>query len=78
MLSTIGLVIIVVGWIWQLVSVCKTNNQIQKNFLALYAIGVVLLVVDGFMADLISLAIPNAICLIAVLAILFCMKERQV
>jgi cytochrome c oxidase assembly factor CtaG len=52
MLATVGLLIIVVAWVIQLATTSKENNQILLMFVALYTIGALLLVLDGFQTGL--------------------------
>jgi hypothetical protein len=46
-----GLAVIAVAWLDQLYKVFKGNKEIQKLFIALYLIGVALLVVDAGLTD---------------------------
>lgn len=65
MLSEIGLVLIAIGWLLQLNKVWAGKNKaICPQFVAAYIAGVALLVVDGFQAGLLNLALPNALCIV--------------
>lgn len=55
--SIVGLFIITLGWILQLVS--KEPKLIKPTFVGFYALGVLLLVIDGYLAGLYNLAILN-------------------
>jgi chromate transport protein ChrA len=48
MLTTIGLVLVSLAWIFQVYQVFKGKKEIQKTFLGLYILGVVFLVINGF------------------------------
>lgn len=69
MIALIGLVLIVIGWILQFLLMDK-KKKISVSFVILYALGVILLVYDGFSAGLNDLAIANLISLIVSLAVL--------
>jgi hypothetical protein len=63
-IALIGLVILVIGWIVQLVYSWKGKKEIQPWFIILYGWGVILLVIDGFVNKLTDLAILNLVSLI--------------
>ncbi len=48
MVANIGLAIIGIAWIYQMVRVLRTGTAVYAIFLALYALGTLLLVIDGF------------------------------
>jgi hypothetical protein len=56
--SFIGLIIIVIAWLIQLVSMHK-SNKINPFFVSGYALGVLFLVYAGFSANMITLAVGN-------------------
>lgn len=58
MLTYIGLVLIVIGWGYQLFS---KKKEIQVPFVLAYCLGVILLAVDGFTSGLTTIAILNTI-----------------
>ncbi|MFH0906552.1 MAG: hypothetical protein V1824_04410 [archaeon] len=59
-LSIIGLVLIILAWIAELFKMGELK-QIRPCFIALYILGVVFLVIDGFSSNLTTLAILNLI-----------------
>jgi hypothetical protein len=63
-LSIIGLILIVIGWLIQASYMFKGQKTIKPLFVIAYMIGVLLLIIDGFMSNLISLAIFNLISMI--------------
>ncbi len=70
MFASIGLGIVVLAWISQLVAlISKQNHRIQPLFVLLYALGVVLLVIDGFSAGLTTLAYLNLASLVCALLV---------
>jgi hypothetical protein len=71
MLSTIGLILIIVGWGIQLFS---KKKSIAKNFILAYCLGVVLLVIDGWLSGLTNLAVLNSLSFVAALAVYFKIK----
>ena len=68
-LSLIGLSLVVIGWLVQLVKM-KKDKKINKYFVILYALGVLVLVYDGFNSGLTNLAIANLISLIVSILVL--------
>jgi len=69
-----GLVIIIIAWIIQLMAVLKKNKEIKQEFVIGYAMGVALLVIDGFMNNLTMLASLNLICIVVSIAVLIKLK----
>jgi CDP-diglyceride synthetase len=73
-IALIGLVLIIIGWAIQAYYVYNGKKEVHQLFIAAYMIGVLLLVIDGFMNNLTSLAILNLISLVVsglVLVMLF-------
>jgi hypothetical protein len=66
MVTYIGLLIIIIGWGIQLLS--KERN-IQKSFVLIYSLGVILLVIDGFLEGLMYLAILNLVSFLVSIAV---------
>ena len=62
-LSIIGLSIVIIGWLVQLVKM-KKDKKINKYFVMLYVLGVLILVYDGFASGLTNLAIANLVSLV--------------
>lgn len=71
MLANLGLLAIIGGWVIQLLSINKKKNQVQPSFVAVYGLGVLLLVVDGFQSGLTNLAVLNLISLIIATLVLY-------
>jgi hypothetical protein len=77
MLTLIGLGLIVVAWIYQLVSVVTGNKNIRLGFVGGYALGVLILVADGFVAGLTAIASLNlASLVVALLAGVFLIRKK--
>lgn len=62
-MTIIGLLFIVAAWVLQYVAVSKKNYKLQPSFVSLYAIGVLALVVQGFMQEQYLTSFLNAIAL---------------
>lgn len=78
MLTFIGLGVIVFAWIYQFVSISFGNRNIQPAFVGIYAIGVLLLVVDGFMSGLSTIAAFNLVSfVVALLTLLLLVKKGE-
>lgn len=50
-LVSIGLIVIGIAWIVQLVMSWKGNNKIQPAFILLYMLGVLLMLVSGYLGN---------------------------
>jgi len=68
-LSIIGLSIVIIGWLVQLVKM-KKDKKINKYFVMIYALGVLVLVYDGFASGLTNLAIANLVSLVVSILVL--------
>jgi hypothetical protein len=77
MIAQIGLTFIIIGWLMQLKYMLNKKNEIQFSFVSFYALGVALLVVDGFQNNLLSLTILNSISLLASILVLFKLKNKN-
>ena len=76
-MAIVGLALIVIGWIIQLVYAFKGKKEIQPRFIIAYAVGVLLLVVDGFICEAITIASLNLICLVVAAVVLFKVKPQR-
>ena len=77
MLTFIGLGVIVLAWLYQLVSLASGNQNLRFAFAGLYALGVVALVVDGFMSGMQTIAYFNLASLVAALLVgVFILKKK--
>ena len=74
MIAEIGLAFLILGWIVQLFQSWKGSKEIHKGFLFLYIIGVIMLVIDGYMSNLVSLAVLNLVSFVVALLVLLRMK----
>lgn len=70
MLTNIGLSIIVIAWIYQLFVSLKKSHFLSTGFIAIYSLGVILLVIGSFNAGLDTLGNINAISLAVALTVL--------
>lgn len=64
MLSAIGLILIIAGWIVELKELWLGKNAISQKFLALYALGVLFLAYDSYKMGLEAIAFLNFFCFI--------------
>ena len=71
-MAHIGLLFVILGWGYQLFS---KGAELKPTFILIYALGVILLVIDGFMNNLTTLAVLNGVSLLTALAVLF--KSRK-
>ena len=65
MMAYIGLIIIALGWFYQLNSISKKKREISLVFVIGYVVGVGLLIVDGLTNQLTTLAALNSVTLLA-------------
>ena len=74
----VGLVLLVIGWVIQLVHLMKggkNKNEIQQSFIMVYGLGIILIVLDGLLAGQLIAPALNLAVLILALAII--MKTRK-
>lgn len=69
MIAILGLILIIAGWIMQIRHLKKDNNLCIK-FVALYSLGVLLLVIDGFWNGPMWIVLLNLVSLVAALVVL--------
>jgi len=69
MLSQIGLMIVIVAWLIQYISLTKKSGKISPMFLIFYGVGISFLVIDGFNNGLRELSYLNTIALVAALLV---------
>lgn len=72
-MTSIGLIIIIVAWAFQLRGKAKV---LKKEFVIIYAIGVLLLAIDGFSSGLYELAILNLASFSAALLVFLRLKSK--
>lgn len=76
MLTSIGLGLIILAWAYQLLMVVRGRRNITPLFAGVYALGALLLVIDGFSAGLTSLAYLN-LATLALSAAVFALLMRS-
>jgi hypothetical protein len=69
-----GLVLIIAGW---LVQYFAKKDNLQMWFVALYAIGVALLVIDSFLYGTTMIALLNLVSLIVAILVLWKIKGKK-
>ncbi len=72
MLSNIGMVLIILGWLIQLLT--KEKNM-KVSFVLIYSLGVAFLAFDGLRSGVTTLGILNLISCITAFAVLFKIKK---
>lgn len=58
-MASTGLLIIILGWVIQLISVYTGAKRIRMSFVLMYCLGVILLVIEGYNSGIQSFAILN-------------------
>ena len=76
MLTTIGLTLIVIGWIFQFSSVLQGASDLKRFFVVFYVLGVLLLVIDSYMNKLTTIASLNLIALLLSGFVVFKLKKE--
>ena len=78
MLTTIGLVIICVAWAYEFYLITsKKDTLFGSMFVGIYALGVLLLVIDGFMLGADSITWLNLVSFIISVGILFMLPKKD-
>ena len=77
MLTTIGLTLIVIGWVFQFSSVLQDKKEIRMLFVAPYVLGALLLVIDGYMSKMTTSASLNLIVLLLSAFVLVKLKSKE-
>ena len=77
MLTNLGLIVIFAAWVYQARHMHKGAMTIQKTFVNLYILGVLLLIVDGFSAGLTTTLSLNLLSLIAALTVWMSVKKGK-
>ena len=72
-----GLILLIIAWLLQLVQVAKGKKEISRNFMAVYGFGIVAIVIDGLMQNLILAPILNLLVLIVILAIMIKVLKKE-
>jgi hypothetical protein len=71
MSSAIGLILIIAGWSVQAKELRQGRKALSQKFLALYALGVLLLAYDSYKMGLEAIAFLNLLCFFAAGLVLF-------
>jgi len=78
MLTTLGLAVICIAWLYEFyLLVSKKDLLIGSLFVGIYACGVLLLVIDGFMSGLGSIAWLNFISFVFSIGVLVVLMGRK-
>ncbi len=72
MLSYIGLSLIIVAWVTQIIS---KDKLMHMRFVLIYALGVALLAVDGFLGNLTILAVLNSISFVSAMIVFLKLRK---
>jgi len=78
-IAWIGLILIIVAWAIQILSLSKGKKELLLSFLGLQALGIILLVMSDFLTKyaLSTLGMLNALSLIgAIVAMILLMKKK--
>jgi hypothetical protein len=78
MLTNFGLSLIILAWVLQFGKMLVSKKEVWPAFVVIYALGVILLVVDGFLSGLTTLAILNLVSFVAALAVFFVSLRKRV
>jgi len=74
-----GLILLVIAWLIQLVRVSSGKKEISRWFMAVYAFGILAIVIDGLTQGLILGPILNLLVLIVILFVMVeVMKKAKV
>lgn len=77
-IAWLGMIIIIISWIVQIISVSKGKKQILSSFLVLQALGILLLVVSDFItnSNISILGILNILSVLgALISLIFVIKK---
>ncbi|TSD02924.1 MAG: hypothetical protein Athens071416_443 [Parcubacteria group bacterium Athens0714_16] len=78
MLTILGLIIICVAWLYEFSLLTnKKDTRINSSFVGIYTAGVFLLVLDGFISGLGSIAWLNLISFIFSAGVLFVLRRKK-
>jgi len=69
MLATLGLILILIGWLIQLYFVWKGDRSIQPLLLLCYGAGVAILIIDGLAAGMTVGALLNLAVVVIVIGV---------
>lgn len=75
MATVVGLIFIVVAWLFQMLAILGKSNKIQVSFVITYIIGAVLLIADAQRKGMMDVAGLNLLSLLAALVVFFKLKK---
>ena len=75
---SLGLLLLSLAWAVQSYYITKGKKEINRYFMIVYAIGLLLIVLDGLMQGLISAPMLNVLALLFIISILFKVAEKKV
>jgi hypothetical protein len=77
MLTTLGLAIVCIAWFYQFCLIAYKKDKIINNmFVGVYAVGVLFLVIDGFMSGVNSITWLNLISLVISVGVLVALMKK--
>jgi hypothetical protein len=76
MITTIGLFIIALGWLYQLILIIKGKINVQPTFVGLYSLGVFFLIIGSGEISISNFISPNGLSLFLSL-IIFCLLFKK-
>jgi hypothetical protein len=76
-MTTIGLFIIVLGWIYQLIPILKGKNDLQPTFVGFYSLGVLFLILGSGEVGISRFISPDGLSLVLSLVILCLLLKKK-
>lgn len=76
-LTTLGLSLVVIAWLYEIYLVSRGHRGITKLFVGAYAAGVALLVYDGYTTGMGPMMYFNLASFLAALAVFFLLFKRR-
>lgn len=77
MITTFGLIVIVLGWLYQALAIFKGDKKIQPVFVGLYAFGVLLLILGAEGNNILNFISPDGLSLVLALIVLFFALKKK-
>lgn len=77
MLTNIGLSVIILAWVVQLFVSAKHGEHLSPAFIMIYAIGVLMLVIDAFTSNMPTIGTYNLIAFLAAIAVLVTSLKKE-
>jgi hypothetical protein len=76
-MTTMGLFIIVLGWLYQLITILKGKKDIQPTFVGLYSLGVLFLIIGSGEVGVSRFISPDGLSLVLSLIILCLLLKNK-